>query len=430
MLANNINDKRTANVVITHYITAAISFFVICLLMFVSSKAFIGHYFHPKLLAITHITTLGWISLIIIGSLYQLAPVITNTSLYSIKMAIFTYLCIIVGTVLLAISFWFFNIGYLIQTASVILFSGISVFLINIYLTTQQSKEKSIEADFIVTSILWLWLTVFLGTLLAFNFRYTFLPKEHLYFLKIHAHIGLLGWFLCLIIGISSKLIPMFLISGKLNSKLLNYSYYLLNVGLLGFTIDSLFFSGDVRSVIYVSLILIALIFFIIYIKDAYNKRLKKSLDINLKHSYISFILIFIPIVFWLTLKFKIIHDIKIQNQLSIAIAFSILFGFISLLILGQTFKNLSFIVWLKKYQKYSEKNKAPLPKDLYSEKIAKMQLYVFLSGFVIALAGIIRSNSTLISIGSIGLIGAAILYNFNILKIVLHKQKTEKGLL
>jgi hypothetical protein len=424
MINTNIKDNKTANVIIAHYITAALSFFVICILIFASSKAFIGHYFHPKLLAITHITTLGWISIVIVGSLYQLAPVITNTNLYSIKLAIFTYACIVIGTMLLAISFWFFDIGHLIQTASIILLIGITAFLINIYLTTQQSKEKSIEADFIVASIFWFWLTAFLGTVLAFNFRYAFLSKEHLYFLKIHAHIGLLGWFLCLIIGVASKLIPMFLISGKLNSKLLNYSFYFLNIGLVGFTIDSLFFNGAERSFIYISLIIISVVSFIIYLKQAYTKRLKKSLDIGLKHSYIAFIFIAIPILLWLILKFKIIQDTKIQDQLSIAIAFSLMFGFIGLLILGQTFKNLSFIVWLKKYQKYSEKNKASLPKDLYSEKIAKMQLYAFLIGFIVTLAGIVISSSILISIGSIGLIGAAILYTINILKIALHQQK------
>lgn len=426
MLPSTIKDNKTANLVIAHYITAALLFLLLTTFIFFSSNAFIGHYFHPKLLAITHVTTLGWISLVIIGSLYQLAPVITNTNLYSTKMAVFTYVSVVIGTILLAVSFWIFDIGFLIQIASTILFIGVSTFLVNIYFTTHRTHEKSIEADFILTAIFWFWLTAFLGILLAFNFRYAFLPKDHLYFLKIHAHIGLLGWFLCLIIGIASKLIPMFLISGKLNSKLLNYSYYLLNVGLLGFTIDSLFFDGAKRSFIYVSLILVAIVCFMLFLKEAYTKRLKKSLDIGLKHSYISFILIIIPILLWINLKFKFITVAKMDEQFPIAIAFSLMFGFISLLILGQTFKNLSFIVWLKKYQKYSENNKAPLPKDLYSEKIANVQLYVFLSGFALTLIGIIISLALLIKIGSAGLIIAAALYTSNVFKIALHKQKID----
>lgn len=423
MFQTNIKDLKTANVVMIHYATGGILFLIICCLMLFNSEAFIGHYFHPKLLAITHITTLGWISMVIIGSLYQLAPVISNSKLYSINLAYYAYGLILTGALSLAIAFWTFNIGLLIQIASVILLFGISLFLLNIYLTVQRSKEKNIESDFIISSVLWFWFTAFLGCLLAFNFRLTFLPKEHLYFLKIHAHIGLVGWFLCLIIGVASKLIPMFLISGKLNDKLLNYSYYLLNIGLLGFIIDSLFFNGLNRSGIYVGFIIVALILFIIYITEAFLKRLKKNLDIGLKHTFLSFLLICIPMILWLMIKTNFIDNPKLILQLSTALGFSIMFGFITLLILGQTFKNLAFISWLKKYQGYTGKSKTPLPKDLYSETIAKTQLYLFLTGYFITLSGIITSKSIFLLAGCFFLVGAAVMYLINVYKIITHKQ-------
>lgn len=423
MYQSTQKDHKTANVVILHYATGGILFLLICCLMLFNPDAFIGHYFHPKLLAITHITTLGWISMIIVGSLYQLAPVISNSKLYSISMAYGAYSFILTGALLLAIAFWTFDVGFLIQLASITLVSGISLFLINIYLTIQKGKEKNIEGDFISTSAFWFWFTAFLGGLLAFNFRFAFLPKEHLYFLKIHVHIGLIGWFLCLIIGVASKLVPMFLITGKLNDKLLIYSYYLLNTGLLGFTIDSLFFNGLNRSGIYVSFIIVALIIFGYYITEAFQKRLKKNLDIGLKHTALSFILIFIPVILWLILKTEVVTDSRLVLQLSTALGFSVMFGFITLLILGQTFKNLAFISWLKKYQGYTGNSKAPLPKDLYSETIAKMQLYLFLLGFFITLGGIVTSVSIIVLIGCLFLVGTAVLYLINVYKIITHKQ-------
>lgn len=424
MLHTNIKDIKTANLVMLHYATAGILFFVVCCLMLSSHLSFIGHYFHPQLLAITHITVLGWISMVIIGSLYQLAPVIANSKLFSLNLAYYTYLIITTGTILLALAFWLFNVGYLIQLAASILIIGVSLFVINIYFTTKQSKENCIEADFLTTSVFWFWLTVFLGVLLSYNFEYTFLPKEHLYFLKIHAHIGLIGWFLCLIIGIASKLVPMFLISGKQNQNHLHVAYYLLNFGLLGFIIDSLFFSGLNRSVLYIIPIMLALFLFAIYIKESYSNRLKKNLDIGLKHTFISFILIIIPVTLWLLLKINIFNNPKLNMQLSIALGFSILFGFISLLILGQTFKNLTFISWLKHYQDYSGKPGTPLPKDLFSESIANIQLFMFLIGFFTNLTGIIFSIKELLFIGSICLLATAILYNINLFKIVFHKPK------
>ena len=424
MIQPNIKDVKTANVVMLHYITASILFFVICCLVLFSYQSFIGHYFHPKLLAITHITTLGWISMVIIGSLYQLAPVISNSKLFSLKLAQVSYLLILIGTIMLAYCFWQFNVGYLMQAASSLLFIGISLFALNIFLTTNKADEKNIESDFLISSVIWFWMTVFLGVLLAFNFRYAFLPKEHLYFLKIHAHIGLVGWFLCLIIGIASRLVPMFLISGKLNKTRLNYAYYLLNIGLLGFIVDSIFFNGINRSFIYIIPIIISLVFFLMYIKEAYQNRLKRTLDIGLKHTFISFILIIIPVSIWVILK-TIITDEKLKTQLSIALTFSILFGFISLLILGQTFKNLAFISWLKNYQNYSGNSEAPLPKDLYSENIANIQLYLFIAGFLVTLIGIVVSNEISILMGAICLSVTAVLYNINVFKIVFHKRKS-----
>jgi hypothetical protein len=89
---------------------------------------------------------------------------------------------------------------------------------------------------------------------------------------------------------------------------------------------------------------------------------------------------------------------------------------------LGQTFKNLAYIVWLKKYQEISGKVKTPLPKDLYSEKLALIQLYLFFIGFITILCGILISSSLCIKIGSCFLIMTAILYTINVFKIILHK--------
>lgn len=422
MLKSALRDIYIYRVILAHYISSAIFFLIVSVLLMFSGDAFIGHYFHPKTLAITHLTTLGWVTFIMMGSLYQLIPVITNKKIYSSVLAFIVYLLMLIGTILLSISFWIFDIGFIIETAACFLFLGITLFLINILLTMKDSKEKNIEIDFIQASMFWFWLTAFIGSLLAFNFRFTFLPKEHLYYLKVHAHIGLIGWFLCLIIGVASKLIPMFLLSGKLNTKNLTYSYYLINFGLLGFIIDALFFNGMNRVIVYFIIIFLALLLFLSYIANAFKTRARKKLDINLKYTYISFFLIFIPIILWVILKIGLISNKGIEQQISTAIVYSLLFGFITFLILGQSLKNLAFIVWLKKYQEISGKGKTPLPKDLYSEKIATVQLYIYVISFVTILSGILLSNPLSIEIGAVFMMTCAVIYNVNMYKIISHK--------
>jgi hypothetical protein len=86
----------------------------------------------------------------------------------------------------------------------------------------------------------------------------------------------------------------------------------------------------------------------------------------------------------------------------------------------------LPFIVWLKVYQGKVGKVVLPLPKDLYSEKVAIAQVWLFAIGFGLLLIGISVTSVTLVMISGILLLLSVALYNFNILKIVLHKPKNK----
>mgnify|MGYP000418451249 CR=1 FL=1 len=106
---------------------------------------------------------------------------------------------------------------------------------------------------------------------------------------------------------------------------------------------------------------------------------------------------------------------------------FSIIFGFITTLILGQTYKTLPFIVWLYKYKSLVGKAKTPLPRELYSNKIASVQMIAYFLFITTMVMGLLVNNIILVRIGAYLLIVVAVLYNLNVLRIVRHKVKTEK---
>ena len=227
-------------VVLPHYVFAAVAFLVLNVLLLLSVDALGGHYFHPKLLTLTHIAALGWGTMTIFGALYQLLPVVLEVRLYSEKLGMLTFICLALGTILIAPAFWFFKVGLLLHVAACLLLISFILFFINTYLTTKQVQKWPIEADFIVTSGIWLVLTGVVGAMMAFNFTMPFLPESHLHFLKLHAHLGVAGWFLLLIIGVSSKLLPMFLLAHPHDTKKLTVSYYSINAGLVFFALDHL----------------------------------------------------------------------------------------------------------------------------------------------------------------------------------------------
>ena len=256
---------------------------------------------------------------------------------------------------------------------------------------------------------------------------FNFLSEIHLHYLKIHATVGLLGWFLMLIIGVGSTLLPMFLISHELKERKLKSSYFLITGGLLIAVFNWFIWKNSVVDYVMAISIVIGILCFVSYIYDSYKKRLRKKLDVGMQYSMIAIAAIFVPFILIGFVMFNFNLETEFIFRIITLYGFSIIFGFITTLILGQTYKTLPFIVWLYKYKSLVAKAKTPLPRELYSEKIASVQMIAYFLFITTMVVGLLVNNIILIQIGSYILIVVAVLYNLNVLKIVRHKVKTEK---
>ena len=412
-------------VVIPHYAYGGLTWLAVTLLIVFNPDAFTQHFFNPELLAITHLLVLGWITMIIFGALYQLLPVIMEVKLYSEPFAIASFILLGLGTILLAFSFWQFSFGTIMFVAATFVVVSVVLFVANVLFTAHSSTKKVIERTFIVTSAIWLLFTVLAGLTLATNQVQPFLKTSQIELLKLHAHAGIVGWFIQLIIGVSSKLLPMFMVSHNVNTKKLRVAYYAINIGLITGLV-SLFL--QVKSGVILSAIIIVpgIFSYLSFIYEAYTKRVKKQLDIGMKQTAFSFLILVIPffLIFTLLFNFKFLNNLTLP--LSIAYGSAIVIGFITSLVMGQTYKTLPFIVWLKVYRGRIGKVVLPLPKDLYSEKIAIAQLWLFAIGFVLLLIGISASVTHILFLGGTILLLSAALYNFNLFKIIFHKPKNK----
>jgi len=426
MLANGTKKVPPANVVLPHYAFGAVSFFVLTVLMFFSVTSFTRHYFSPELLSITHVAVLGWICMVIFGALYQLLPVILLSELFSNTLARITFVFFATGVVFLAYAFWNFLVGFTLQIASLLLLIAIGLFCTNIYLTAKKAVEVKTEGEFIITSAIWFLVTAVIGVLLVFNFTHPFLPTDHLVYLKLHSHIGFAGWLILLVIGVSSKLIPMFLLSSEVSAKKLKLSYYFINAALLGFLVDTLVFCSTTRAIIYFVIAVIGILFYLSFIYEVYKCRARKNSDIGMKHSLLAFLFVFVPIISGCFVHGNVLGNEIYAMRLTLLYGASVVIGFLSLLILGQTFKTLPFIVWLHKYGKLAGKGKTPLPKDLFSDQIARLQFIGFVTAYPVLLIGIGLGKPVVIQAACLLLIITALLYNINVFKIILHKTKFE----
>ncbi|HCN85078.1 MAG TPA: hypothetical protein DIT07_15890, partial [Sphingobacteriaceae bacterium] len=370
---------------------------------------------------------LGWGSLIIFGACYQLLPVILEIELYSYRIGWISLSMFVSGLILLVCSFWHFQPGIYMQCGSLLLLSGILLFGFNVFITAKRINHTDIHQEFIITACIWLICTATLGTLLVFNFRYAFLPKEHVLFLKLHAHMGLAGWFLMLIIGVSSKLIPMFLISTRQMPRFLSWSYFLVNAGLIFFLVDTYFYGLNIKTYFIASIVVAGIVMWLIFIFYCFHSRIRKAIDLPIMHAILSFLLLGIATF---VLPLIIFHQIKADPR---AIGYTTLYGtllfmgWISALILGQTFKTLPFIVWIKHYQHIAGKGPIPMPADLFNKRILGLQFSIFLIFILNFYIGLLYKSKLLICAGLICFLLVAFVYLANVLIVLLHRPQIKE---
>jgi len=396
--------------------------------MFFASDSLSISYIGPKILGLIHILILSWITVIIFGALYQLIPVVMEVKLYSEILAYMSFGLTSIGSLLMTYSFWNNYIGnnYIIMVGGIMVILATILFAVNTIKSALKSTVKSIENKFITTSIIWLLLTVLLGFFIILNTNYGFVNKSNIDLLKIHFLFGTVGWFMMLVIGVASTLMPMFFISHKLNKSYLKYAYYLININLILISFLLYFIPNILILFIVGTLIITGFLFFIKYNFDAYKKRLRRNLDIGMKLSVLAFLLLFFALIlaFAVMLSSKLIPNYSVNIYLIFGSL--IILGFLTTLILGQMYKTLPFIVWLQKYQDKVGKYKIPLPNDLYSEKIADLHYYSYVMAIVSLIFGLIISVSLIIKIASVFFFITAVLYAYNTFKIIFHKENIE----
>ncbi|MCC6187220.1 MAG: cytochrome c oxidase subunit I [Chitinophagaceae bacterium] len=426
MIAQTTSNSPVANtsykVVLPFYVYAAVAFLVATILLLSSTKAFHIHYFHPQLLAITHIMALGWGTMIILGASHQLIPVLIESGLYSNKLAYASFVLTGIGVPLLAYAFYTFDMGDPAKWGGRFVVIGILTYLINVAKSMARSKTENVHATFVFTATVWLFITVLLGLVQVYNFTAPLLQEDSLHYLALHAHSGILGWFLLLIIGVGSRLIPMFLISKYTNDRLLWLVYYLINISLLSFVM--IFYFPSEKNLIFLPIagVILSISLFVYYCYKAYQQRIRRQVDEQMKLSLLSIVMLLLPMLLLVAVVSFIINSDTENIVLINVYGFLIFFGWLTAIILGMTFKTLPFIVWNKVYHVQATQGQTPNPKDLFDDKIFKIMSIAFIAGLLLFVAGILAAIALMLQAGAILLLVTAILYNFNVLKVVFHK--------
>src|SRR3990172_3143530 len=419
-LSGNLTTPYTPpfKVVRQYFIVATIVFILLNGLMLFSYQYIQGYHFQPRLLAFVHIGVLGWATLIIMGAMTQLVPVILETSLCSVRLSQWGLWLYLAGVAGITAHFWLLAGGAGgMASVAIIAFLAIILFAANIGLTLRKVKAINITVVHIIAAILYLASVATLGLLLGLNLTFPFLRGNHLDYLALHAAIGFGGWFSMVIMGVSYKLLPMFSLSYTYRTWPGWTAFGLVNVGIIGIIVEFLTHRPFYSTVF----ILAGLIMFSYQVVIIMKGRMRKALDVGLRHALLSYAYIPFAAVLGVVISLSNISP-EIRQRIILIYGFTVLFGCITLLIIGMMYKIVPFLVWFHKYSDKVGKEKVPLLKDMFSEKVGNIQFWLINIGVPNVMVGLYLENQTIVGIGLTIIFIASLLFGFNILTVFTRK--------
>ena len=417
-------------VVAPHYLIGAVSFILASALMVFHHEDLLGYHLTPTLLAITHLMILGWVSIVIFGALYQLIPVVMEVKIYSEKLAYATLGVMVTGLIFLIIGFlnFEFKASHNVTMGASFIITGITMFAFNTLKSAAASEKKSISRQYIIASGLYLLLNVSLGLFMVLNMSYNWVKPAHTELLKAHIVVGLVGWFLMLIIGVAARLMPMFLIVHKLKEEYLKWGFYLLNAGIL--TIFTLVWIPDYPKILFaISLlfILAGLVLFLLFNYDVFSHRMRKKLDSGMQPTAYALIIFGVSLIAFIAVYIGNTFFGLPAGRLEIIAGILMVYGFFTGIILGQTYKTLPFIIWLFHYQKLVGRQKTPLPGELFNEKLVAVHTWLFVISVVLFTIGLLFSINIIVLLAAITMLLTSLVYGYNSSKMIFHKKQIIK---
>lgn len=325
-----------------------------------------------------HLFTLGILTQIIFGAMQQMMPVLAGAVIKKPKLfATVVHTTLTLGTIFFAVSFLFGVRGLLIFGAislgiSFLLFFGVSLnLLFRVKYLTSTVKAMRI---FAVAGVL----TASVGIVLSISHIVLNIGLMHYIFVNIHILLGILGFAVILVMGVSFQVIPMFYVARDFPKFIQNKMPILLSIFIVIFA-AFLLFGFDV----YIAKLFIAisLMVFSYYALNSLNNRKRPVFDVTLWYWKFSLYMFISSMLTWLF----------IPQESPFQLAILIGFGFLYSLLQGMVYKIIPFLSWFH----LSSKGYFTVPtmREMISEDMIKIHFFLYVSSVGFFLISSFLSN-------------------------------------
>lgn len=336
------------------------------------------YHYTPHLIAITHLFVLGFICSIVMGAMYQLVPVTLETQLFSERLVKWQFAAHVVGFTGMVLAFWNFNM-VMVGAFGSLLMLGVGLFVFNLARTLAKVKGWNPIKFGIASALFWLASTVSAGLFLTASKYWSFSSFQPLAAMHAHAHLGVVGVFVMMIVTVSYKLVPMFTLSELQNERRAWWSIALLDLGLAG-AFAAILVQSSLKPV--AALVIIAgLLLYGTEIKAILRARNRRVLDWGIRY-FLTALALLVPLsILALALSWSRLPVTAFTMQLENIYGLLALAGLVGLAILGMLYKIVPFLVWFHSYSRQIGRVKVPALAEMYSVPLQIAGYWSFLTG-------------------------------------------------
>ena len=344
----------------------------------------------PETLILVHVVTIGWLSLLMCGALLQFLPVLVAQPLHSNALALPALVSLVAG--LAALTLGFLQLDGRVDpgipfftAAAILLIAGFALILWNLARTMVAAQTTPLPARFVVVGLAGVAFTVALGAIFALVLGGTVTYEPFVALtaagLPIHIVAGLGGWLTFTAMGVSYRLLAMFMLAPELERPATKGALYVgataLGVAVAG-GIVMVLVEGN-PSLALLAALAVGLLALALYGSDIlhlYRARKRRIIELNSRMAGFALASLAASaaiVVFLLTLG-------RLNEHIG-AVVFLIAFGWLSGLGLAQLYKIVAFLTWLECYGPVLGKTPTPRVQDLViEERAAKWFMLYFLA--------------------------------------------------
>lgn len=358
----------------------------------------------PETLMLVHIITIGWLTLLMLGALLQFVPVLVGRSLRVERLALPALLLIVVGLLCLEVGFAALAGTVLLNTydlaaGAAALVLGIVIAVTIIGLTLWPARPLTVPARFVAIGIGCLVATAMLGGAFALELSGTaeseIASRLVLNGLPIHAILGLGGWMSFTAIGVSYRLLMMFMLSPDSAARV-GRTVLWTGAGALMLVAGGVPFIIAFAAPLQASLLAAGILGVVVvglYASDViriYRKRVRKAVELNSSASVGAFGALVASVGLLATLYFD-----YSENAVA-ALTYLFVFGWLTGLGLAQLYKIIPFLTWLECYGPVLGKSPTPRVQDLVRERDAGAWFVLYYASVAAATLCLLSAQSNL----------------------------------